>query len=247
MMNTGPALDFQGIAGDFTSFADALVVPIIYEDEALGTISLYAQEANSYTQHELGVAQTLAGFLSPLIADVKRHGATGSEDFVDPTTQIHRISYLTAIGPQLIAHAGKSRTPVSLIYIGIRNLLQIMRIYGEPMGNSIVKRIADSIKPELRETDILVRYGQQGFVAFLPGVRADQAKHAVKRLRQQIKTQALTLSSQNVPIDCRFGVSSYPVDGTTIFALLQSAQEDKGDADPEIPFDSNVVDFPPRV
>jgi len=247
MLNTGPALDFQGITGDFTSFSDVLVVPIICEDESLGTISLYAQESISYGQYELNVLQMLSSFLAPLIADAIKHGTSATEQFIDPTTQIHRVSYLTAIGPQLISYAGKNRTPLSLIYIGIRNLYQIMRIYGEPVGHSTVKRIAECIKSEIRETDILVRYGHQGFVAFLPGVRADQAQYAVKRLKQQIKNHGLTVSGQGISIDCRAGVSSYPKDGTTIFALIQSAQESMGDSGSDATTaDNNVVDFSPR-
>ena len=111
----------------------------------------------------------------------------------------------------------------------------------------IIKRIAECIKPELRETDILVRYGHQGFVAFLPGVRVDQAHRCMLRLRQQIKNQGLTVSGQNVSIECRAGISSYPKDGTTIFALIQSAQENVGNDSSEAAADSNVVDFLPRA
>jgi len=248
MINTGPALDFQGISGDFTTFKDALVVPIVYEDESLGTISLYAQEPISYGQNDLSVLRTLASFLAPLISDAKKHEAVSSTHFIDPTTHIHRVSYLTTIGPQLILQAEKNRTPISLIYLGIKNLLQITRVYGESVSNLIIKRIAESIKPELRETDVLVRYGHQAFVAFLPGVRGDQANHCVARLLHQIRNQGLALSGQNVLVDCKAGISSFPKDGATILALIQSAQENILDADPGASMaDNNVLDFLPRA
>jgi diguanylate cyclase (GGDEF)-like protein len=246
MINTGPALDFQGITGDFSTFKDALVVPISFDDESLGTISLYAQEPIIYTQHELSILQTLSSFIAPLISDAKKHGAASSEHFTDPITQIHRVSYLTAIGPQLISFASRNRAPVSLIYLGIRNLSQIVRVYGDAVGNSVLKRISESIKPELRETDILVRYGHQGFIAFLPGVRDNQALRCVQRLRQQIKNNGLTVSGQTVQVECRTGIASYPKDGATIFALIQSAQENIVNADSEA-IESNVVDFLPRA
>jgi diguanylate cyclase (GGDEF)-like protein/putative nucleotidyltransferase with HDIG domain len=247
MINTGPALDFQGIKGDFTSFVDTLVVPVIYEDESLGTISLYAEEPISYGSQELGILRTLAGFLAPLIADARKQRTTSSEHFIDPITKMHRVSYLNAIGPQIISLAAKNRNPVSLIYIGIKNLFQLMRIYGEPVANSVVKKIADCIKPELRETDVLVRFGHQGFVAFLPGVRNEQALRCADRLKHQIRNQSLNVSGQNVPIDCQAGVSSYPANGTTIFSLIQSAQENITVEDSVgAAINSNVVDFPPR-
>ncbi len=247
IINTGPALDFQGINGDFTSFSDALVVPILYKDESIGAISLYAEDPISYSQYDLDVLQTLAGFLAPVISGSTRHETSAAEDVIDPITQIHRISYLAAIGPQLISHSAKNRSPVSMIYLEVKNLSQIVRIFGGNQGNLTLQRIADCIKPELRETDILVRYGHQGFVAFLPGVRDEQASRCAQRLKQQIRS-SVSNAAQGISIDCKTGVASYPRDGSTVFALLQSAQENVRSETPETAAqDSNVIDFFPRV
>jgi diguanylate cyclase (GGDEF)-like protein len=246
MINTEPALDFEGIQGDFTSFADALIVPIVYEDESLGTISLYAQDPVSYSQHDLNVLEVLADLLAPLISESKKRGSA-AEDIIDPTTQIHRIQYLTAVGPQLISLARRNRSPVSLIYIEIRNLGQILRVFGANLANSVLRRVAECIKPELRETDILVCYGHQGFVAFLPGVRDEQALRCVQRLKQQIRSEVMNVG-QGFTVDCKAGMASYPKDGATIFDLLQSAQESMRSGSQETAAsDSNVVDFLPRA
>jgi len=122
----------------------------------------------------------------------------------------------------LISSAGSSRAPISLICIEIRNLAQIARVFGSNLGNLILKSVAGCIMPELRETDILVRYGQQGFVAFLPGVRTDQALRCAERTQTTNQNQALT-PGQGFTIDCQVGV---PISRRwiTVFALLQSAQ-----------------------
>jgi len=243
MMNTGPALDFQGIEGDFKAFTDALVVPIKHGDEPLGTVSLYACKPITYSQYQLNIVQTLAGFLAPLISEAEKHETSGDQNVVDPVTGLHHISYLTAIGPQLISMAAETRTTLSLIYIEIRNLGQITRIYGSNWAKSILRTIADGIKAELRETDIPVRFGHQGFVAFLPGVRDDQALRCIHRLKQQIKSEAIT-TVQGFAIDCRTGVAYYPKDGATVLSLLQSAQENMRSCGTEtLSQENRVVDF----
>jgi diguanylate cyclase (GGDEF)-like protein/putative nucleotidyltransferase with HDIG domain len=248
MVNTDPLLDFHGLEGDFSSFTDTLAVPIIFNDEALGTISLYAQKPVSYKQEDLGVLQTLANSLAPMVSEAINRGNEKPEDSVDPTTQIHRISYLTAIGPQLISVAARNQSPICLIYLEIRNLYQIMRIYGGNIGNAVLKRIALCIKTELRETDVLVRYGHQGFVALLPGVRIEHARRCVLRLKQQIRNEVSCVGGQNFSIDCSAGISAYPKDGSAIFALLQSAKESqKINISDSVLTDGNVIDFLPRA
>jgi diguanylate cyclase (GGDEF)-like protein len=224
IINTEPALDFPGINADFSSFKDGLVVPITSEGECLGTISLYAQELNSYGQDHLNIVQIVADFLAPLISEVNKNRKSDSPDVIDPTTGLHRIAYLSAVGPQLISNARENRTPASLLYIEIRNLTRITHVFGSNLGNSTLKRIADCIKLELRETDVLVRYGQHGYIVFLPGVRDDQAFRCSQRLKQRIKSDTMT-PGQGFSIDCQTGISFFPQDGLTVLSLLKAAQE----------------------
>jgi diguanylate cyclase (GGDEF)-like protein/putative nucleotidyltransferase with HDIG domain len=247
MMNTQPALDFLGINGDFTSFTDALVVPLIHGNTCYGAISLYAEEPILYSRDDLSTLQALGSLLAPLISESEKNAGTTAESIVDATTQLHRTPYLTAIGPGLISFAEKHRTPLSLIYIEIKNLGQIVRLYGGIQGNPLLRKIADCIKLELRETDVLIRYGNHGFVALLPGVRNEQAFHCVQRLKQQIRNEVMA-AAQGFSIDCRAGISSYPKDGSTVIALLQYAQENLQSDSPEIALqDKKIIEFSPRT
>jgi len=248
MVNTDPLLDFHGLEGDFSSFKDTLVVPIISDHTALGTISLYAQDPISFNRNDLEVLRSLSVSLAPMVAEAKQRGSAKPEDVIDPTTRTHRISYLTAVGPQIISAAAEKQSPVCLIYLEIRNLYQIIRIYGGNVGNTLLKRIANCVKSELRETDTLVRYGHQGFVALLPGVRSEHTRRCVLRLKHHIQSEVTTVGGQNFSIDCSAGISIYPKDGTTIFSLLQSAQDSqKISISESASTDRNVVDFLPRV
>jgi diguanylate cyclase (GGDEF)-like protein len=178
-----------------------------------------------------------------MIAEIRNRQDSNAEDSIDPTTRLRRISYLATVGPQLLASAGKDRSPVSLIYLEIRHLHRIFRTYGADAGNSILRGIADCIKPELRDSDILIRYENRAFIAFLPGVREDQAIHCSQRLKQRIKMQHFSLGGRSLAVDCIAGLSSYPKGGTTIFALIQSAQQSIGSKTSKAGAGNKVIGF----
>jgi diguanylate cyclase (GGDEF)-like protein len=204
-------------------------------------------ESISYSRNDLSTLQALGSLLAPLISEAKENLVAAAEGFVDSATQLHRAPYLTAIGPGLISFSEKHRTPLSLLYLEIKNFGQIIRLFGGIQANALLLRIAECIKPELRETDVLIRYGNHGFIALLPGVRNEQAFHCVQRLKQQIRNEALT-AGQGFSIDCRVGVSSYPKDGATVIALLQSAQEYLQSDLPEMAVaDKKIIGFAPRM
>jgi len=248
MINADPLLDFHGLTGDFGSFTDTLVVPIVSEDEALGAIALYAQDPISYTQEEMHLLQTLTESLAPVVSEAKKRESQEPEDIIDPATLVHRIPFMTAIAPQLISMASKNHSPLCLVYLEIRNMYQIMRIYGGSVGTTLLKKTAQCIKHELRDNDILVRYGYQGFVALLPGVRIENARRCVLRLRQQIQNDVSTVGGQNFSIDCSAGIASYPKDGSNLSSLLQSAQESAKNhiSEPSLS-DSKIIHFLPRA
>lgn len=248
MINTEPVLDFQDLKIDCSILKDVLAAPILLGDDCLGALCLYGKNPLSFNHVDLDVLQAIAGFAAPMIAEIRNRKNLKSDDFVDPATQLRRISYLAVLGPHLFSSARKDGSPVSLIYLEIKNLYRVFKEYGADAGNSLLRKIADCIKPELRETDILVRYGNRAFIALLPGVRDDLALRCAQRLKKTIKSQRFNLGERLLSIECAIGFSSYPKNGSTIFALLQSAQKTTGARTGGAGRKTNkVVGFSPRL
>ena len=257
IMNTGPALEFQEVEGDFTSLTDALVVPLIFEGDCLGTVSVYAQAPVFYSQANLSLLQLLADQVSPCIADALKRSTISPEEhenIVDPVTKTHRITYLSVAGSHMIDLAARNRSPLSLLCVEVRNLPQIFRLYGIHSSDAILRKIAEILRKELRETDILVRSGYEGFVALMAGARKEVAARYCERWNKQIRDTIVgTIPNCNIVVTCRIGVASYPEDGPTVFALLESAQKliveqdylarEKPDIDET---GRNILEFPPR-
>jgi len=254
MLNTGPALEFQGITtGDFTPLKDALVVPLVQEGECLGTISLYACEPLVYSQTHLSLLQTVAEQVAPLVREASVAGKPEGDSIVDPVTGTYRVAYLSVAGTPLLAHAARTQAPLSLVHVEIRNFSHNVSLYGRGMGDLILRKVADTLRSELRQTDILVRFGHDGFVALLPGVRGPQAARYVYRVQQQIKSSPLNVTPGNTLfVNCQAGIASYPDDGSNLPALLQTAQrvliENARLATPQgSGSEGNVLEFPPRI
>jgi len=254
MLNTGPSWEFRDIEGDFTDLTDILVVPLLNDSDCIGTISLYAGSTIEYSQSQLALLQAAAGLVAPLLSEVlSRRESTASSALIDPVTRAYRVSHLSISGSQLLDSAKKNESPLSLICLEIRNYRQLVRLYGIGTGDSILRQVSSALQSELREMDVLVRFGQQGFVVLLPGVRKDQATRYAHRLQQQLRNMpSLAATVQPVTVDCQVGLAAYPDDGTTIFVLLQHAQISLAEhaklaTSPQSDSDDNIVEFPPRI
>jgi len=255
MINTGPGFDFQELQeANLFSFNDVLAVPMIVEEACVGTVSLYAESPLSFTQPNLDLLQIIAAHIAPLIAvTCRKKEHIGKPDLTDPVSQTYKMAYLSVAGPQLVAAAEKEHSALSLLLLEVTNFPQIVSLYGAAVSDVTLKRIADTLRSELRQIDVLVRYGYRGFIALLPGMRGDQASRYGQRLIQQIrKSNVGSGIGQGVPVACRASVSCFPTDGTNAYALLESAHRALGHEErPPSPeheeIDRNVLEFPPRI
>lgn len=254
MLNATAALEFQDAALVVThSLDDALAVPIIYDSDCIGTFSLYSTSLQEYLQSDLLILQAIANLSAPLIAHLTNAPNTQAE-LIDPVTQTYRVGYLSVAGPQLISQAEQKESPLSLLLLEVRGLAHVLSLYGVPTGDPLLLKVAEVLRAELRETDVLVRFGLEGFVALLPGVRSDQLARFCNRLQQLVSNVVLdTIRAQPGMIDIQLGSAFFPADGTTVFSLLQSAQHSiflRGRPSeralaPNV--ERNILEFPPRL
>lgn len=255
MMNTVPGFDFQELQeASLNSLNDVLAVPMIFEEACVGTISLYAEPPLSFKQPDLELLQNVAGHIAPLIASARnKKERVGKFDLVDPVCQTYKMAYLSVAGPQLIETAQRDHSELSLLLLEVTNFPQILSLYGAAVSDVTLKRLADTLRSELRQIDVLVRYGYRGFIALLPGMRGDQAARYGQRLIQQLrKSNAGSGIGQGVPVSCRASVSSFPSDGTTAYELLESAhralgQEEQVRVQEREEADKNILEFQPRI
>jgi diguanylate cyclase (GGDEF)-like protein len=253
MINTDPGLEFEGLGAEFTSLKDTLAVPLVHDGDCFGTLSLYARETQSFSQSHLSLLKTVAEQVTPLIREAKSNNKSEDASLLDPVTRTHRVAYLSIAGAQSLAHAEKSNSPLSLISLEVKNFQQSVALFGMGIGDLILGSVADILRAELRQTDILVRFGHYGFVALLPGVSGSQAIRYVHRLQQLIKSTPINPAPGNISyLNCQVAIASYPNDGTTLLALLQAAQRALADqarlASPQVTgSEGNVLEFPPRI
>ena len=76
--------------------------------------------------------------------------------------------------------------------------------WGHLEGDALLKEISKIFKSQLRETDIVCRYGGDEFAVILPDITIDGAKIAAEKIRQAIeKTQF------KMPVTISLGVAAY--------------------------------------
>jgi len=114
---------------------------------------------------------------------------------------------------------------LSLIIFDIDHFKKYNDANGHPAGNEVLKKIAEILKAEAREVDIVARYGGEEMVVILPETGRKRAAELAERIREKISSKIFDkMDSQPLKkVTVSAGVATYPVDAANEESLIKRA------------------------
>ncbi|HXI21042.1 MAG TPA: GGDEF domain-containing protein, partial [Gemmatimonadales bacterium] len=97
--------------------------------------------------------------------------------------------------------------------------------WGHAAGDVALRTVARAIQGGVRQSDIVVRYGGEEFVALFPGMGAEAAVERAEALRRAVEALSLAVPRrhQSARVTISAGVSVFGYDGTEAEDLLDQA------------------------
>ncbi len=82
-----------------------------------------------------------------------------------------------------ISHAARQKTPLMAVLIDIDHFKTVNDTYGHLMGDQVLRGLTRLLRPRLRKSDSLGRYGGEEFLLILPDTSQDAALRLTNELR----------------------------------------------------------------
>ncbi|MGX9462544.1 GGDEF domain-containing protein [Shewanella sp. A14] len=116
--------------------------------------------------------------------------------------------------------AETSLSPISLAIIDIDHFKQINDNHGHLIGDKVLCELAQLLQSQMRNDDLLARWGGEEFVVVLPNTTITDASELAERLRLYIAQHNI----QGMALTISLGVAQYCVEDTT-YSLLERADK----------------------
>jgi diguanylate cyclase (GGDEF)-like protein len=98
-------------------------------------------------------------------------------------------------------------TAASVAMLDLDHFKKINDRYGHPVGDQALQETVRVIAAELREGDVLARFGGEEFLVLLPMTGLDAARLLAERLRKALASVVLVVRSDEVSVRASFGVA----------------------------------------
>ncbi len=113
---------------------------------------------------------------------------------------------------------------LSAIMLDIDHFKQVNDTYGHPTGDVMLKALAQTVKGQIRQSDILFRWGGEEFLLLLPECDLEQATRVAEKIRQAIESRSVTFGGQTISITASLGVAQH-LDGDAEADLVRRTDE----------------------
>ena len=205
------------IPGTTDSDESMLAVPVIFEDRLIGVIVNVKVGLHHYTGDHLRLLTILANQAAVSIQNARLIERLAATARTDPLTGLeNRRAFEQALQARL---GVASPEPFSVIMLDVDGLKQVNDARGHAAGDTVLKRVAAVLTANLREADVVTRWGGDEFVLLMPGMDQVGAVSLARRV-------SATLQDPDDPagaISVSIGTASFPAHGSTADTLLASA------------------------
>ncbi len=128
------------------------------------------------------------------------------DSLIDPLTGLYNRRGLQEAVSASLAYVKRHQHTGALMMIDIDHFKAINDQWGHDMGDHVLFEVAQSLKRQLRQSDILARVGGEEFLIFLPMIDKAEAQLTAERLLASISRVKLADLPHSYPLTISIGV-----------------------------------------
>ncbi|SDF96570.1 MULTISPECIES: GGDEF domain-containing protein [unclassified Duganella] len=134
-----------------------------------------------------------------------------AQSTLDPLTSLYNRRHFQDFMRCLNTQERQDDMVGALFLLDVDHFKHINDNYGHAAGDAVLKMIAESLRVALRETDMIVRWGGEEFLAFLPAIPRQGVDEVARRILLGISSQTLTYQEQQISVNVSVGFSPFPL------------------------------------
>jgi diguanylate cyclase (GGDEF)-like protein/PAS domain S-box-containing protein len=200
-----------------------IFVPLKFKGKALGVLSAQSYQTYTYTSEDENVLDLLASQAAIAIENARLFTKVQALATHDALTGVLNRRHFFELANQEIERASRYKQPLSVILFDIDHFKRVNDTHGHPEGDRVLQSIAQRCRNNLRENDLICRYGGEEFIILMPSTDISNASIVAERLRRGVLQE--NIDTSDGPLTISLGLAAYDETCKDIDVLLAHADK----------------------
>ncbi|MDA3800437.1 MAG: sensor domain-containing diguanylate cyclase [Kiritimatiellae bacterium] len=172
-------------------FGSAVMAPIVMNQRGIGYVFCDRAEGETFGEHDLLHLQVLGYIIGNMIDKFDLIKASKKLSVVDDSTgALQYKAFIPSFATEL-QRAASHDYQVSLSLISIAAFRKYVEMYGIDAAHALLAEVAELIKQEIRDMDILARFGADEFILCFSGTTETEAQERLNKIFELIRSKAI--------------------------------------------------------
>jgi len=204
--------------GDFRSGISAPIGDV-------GVFQVASTEESAFTTEDVSLLELLLGHTTEAIHRIRLQERLREQALHDPLTGVYNRRYFSQAIEQEITRSQRYDHPIGFLMIDVNHFKEINDRYGHQVGDEVLQEVAKLLQGQVRESDLVVRYGGDEFLLLLI-----ETKGETEKVKQRILEQVARWSKANPVFDFSVtlaigGADWFPEDSQPVEEILAEADK----------------------
>jgi diguanylate cyclase (GGDEF)-like protein len=147
------------------------------------------------------------------IETIRLHEQVRQLSVTDSLTQIYNRRYFEKFLADELDRSRRYKHPCGVLYLDLDHFKQVNDQFGHPVGDELLKNVAQILKKALRNIDVVARLGGDEFGVILPETPAQDVVLVAQRLLNTVEKARAPLAQLEAclhPVTFSIGVATFP-------------------------------------
>lgn len=202
-----------------------LLIPLFYQNEALGLISVRKLSGQRFSQHERAIVPALANHVAISLANAQLYHLAITDGLTSFYSKRHLFNKLES---QIASQSQSAHDSFFILMLDLDHFKEVNDTYGHEAGDKVLIQVAELLKRNIRLEDIPFRYGGEEFVILVPSLQGQPTLglEIAERLREAVEQHSFTCpEAPPLQKTISIGVACFPLHGNTAHEIVRAADE----------------------
>lgn len=131
------------------------------------------------------------------------------ESSKDKFTNTYNKAYLLTALPLIVSNAYNYDTSLGIVFVDLDYFKNVNDTYGHDKGDMVLKRVVESLKHNIRQTDMVFRFGGDEFVILFSGATREQLVGFFTEVDQEVRNLGISVEKDGVQRSLSVSMGAY--------------------------------------
>jgi diguanylate cyclase (GGDEF)-like protein len=139
----------------------------------------------------------------------KKYDARKKESAIDGLTRLYNKTYTENLFLRMVKGVLRDAGGISLVMCDIDHFKKVNDTYGHQAGDYVLATVAQMLKGESRDSDIVGRFGGEEFIVVLANSDIKGASIFSERFRNRVSATEIVHEGRKIPVTVSLGTASF--------------------------------------